>query len=102
MSILMDILQDEYQRLKQLEAKIQEDLKNFPKGAISKRQRAGRMYAYLVYRQGKKVKTQYIGKIDSPKIEALKKQIESRKQIERKLKGIQKDLKEIKQALYGK
>lgn len=95
MGIVTNILKDEYERLKRLEAQYLQQLKTFPKGAISKRQRSGTFYLYLIFRENKKVITRYVGKFDSDKAKEIIKQVAERKKIEEKLKKVKNDLKEL-------
>ncbi len=99
MGIVTNILKDEYERLKRLEAQYLQQLKTFPKGAISKRQRSGTFYLYLIFRENKKVITRYVGKFDSNKAKKVIRQVEERKKVEEKLKKVQADLKELKRSL---
>ncbi len=99
MSIISDILKDEYERLQLLEKRYAEQLKTFPKGAPSKRQRSGRYYLYLVFRENKKVVTQYVGKVDSDRARAVMQQVSKRKEIEKKLRRVRQDLKDIERTL---
>ena len=99
MGIISDILKDEYERLKLLEAQYITQLKTFPKGALSKRRRSGKFYLYLVFRENKKVITQYVGKLDSDRAKEVIQRVQERKQIEKKLQKVQKDLKELKRTL---
>ena len=99
MGIISDILKDEYERLKTLEAQYSNQLKDLPKGSLSKRKRSGNVYLYLMYRKGNKVITKYVGRIDSDRSIQLIKQVEKRKQIEKKLRQVKKDLNELERTI---
>ncbi len=102
MGIISDILKDEYERLKALEVQYARQLKELPKGSLSRRNRSGNRYLYLVYRQGKKVITKYIGRLDSDLSRATILQVKKRKQIENKLRQVKRDLNELSKSIKRK
>lgn len=96
MSVLEDILIEEYHRSVRLGHLIEKELKTLPKGSVRVREINGREYYYLNYRDGKKVKSDYISASQLNDIRAqvarrkelkaaLKEQMQSRRQIERAL-----------------
>lgn len=95
MSIIKSILKDEYDRLNQLCEIYGQDIQQYPKGALSFKAIKGHIYAYLAYREQKKVKFKYIGPKDSEKVAEMEKQIVARKKLESELKKIESDLKEL-------
>ena len=99
MGIISDILKDEYERLKALESQYTKQMKDLPKGALSKRERSGKFYLYLMYRQGKKVITKYIGREDSERAKEIMAQVQKRKQIEAKLRQVKRELNELKKTI---
>ena len=102
MSIISNILEEEYERLLILQKQYRLELNKYPKGAISKRMRSGNYYLYLIYRKKEKVITDYIGKIGSEKAQKVLQMVNDRKILQAKLKNIENDLTELKRALYGK
>ncbi len=96
MSIIKSVLEDEYNRLKDMERVYLRKLKDLPRGSIVMKKIKSKKYPYLVYREGKKVKTQYIKKKDLP---AIKNQIIQRKKYEKYLQEIYKDFIIIKKAI---
>ena len=96
MSVLEDILEEEYARSARLSRLMENELKTLPKGSIRIKTIRKREYYYLNHREGNKVISDYIpasevdeirAKITRRKelIAALKEQERSRKQIERAL-----------------
>jgi len=102
MSIIQDVLKEEYERLKSLEQKYKREIEFLPKGTISKRVRNGKFYLYLVYREKQKVITKYIGKIESQKSQETIEQVKKRKQLEDKLKQVRINLKELERVIDAK
>jgi len=99
--VIQTVLKEEFDRLKILQQRYLAELDHFPKGAVSKRRRGEKFYLYLIQRQGKRVKTEYIGNWDSQKAQSVCKRIQERKELEIKLRQVSKDLAELERALSG-
>lgn len=102
MSILVEILNDEYERLKSLFEEYNNQVKFLPLGSISIKNIKGKNYCYLAYRERDKVKYKYIGKEESIKVKELKDKIEKRRNIQIKIKEIKSEINEIKKVIDGK
>lgn len=99
MSIILDIINEEKERLTVLQKKYYEIICSFPKGSISLKQRSKKKFAYLCFRDKKKVIFKYVGVADSQKVISLEHEIQERKKYEEKLKKIKSDLKEINRVI---
>ena len=99
MSIVKDILRDERNRLILLKDQIEEKILSLPKGSLSRKKRSNRFYYYLAYRKGDKVIFKYVGKDSSPEIASLDKDIKKRRKLEKRLREIKADLKDINRGL---
>jgi len=62
----------------------------------------GNEYAYLAFREGKKVVQKYLGSIHKPEVQEVVKQGEERKRIKSEYREVKKDLKEIERMLGGR
>jgi UDP-N-acetylenolpyruvoylglucosamine reductase len=102
MSYLKGVLQEEYERLKALLEKYNDEISALPHGSISIKKRNQKEYVYLAYRQRKNVKFEYIGSIFSEKSKNVVKKVRLRKEYEIKLKQVRKDLKEIEKVINGR
>ncbi len=102
MSYIKSILYDEYERLKALSAKYLAEAASLPKGSISVKKRRQREYLYLAYREKNRVISKYIGPLDSAKSQEIIKKIGLRKQYEKKLKKVGKDIAEIERFVHGR
>ena len=67
-------------------------LQNLPKGSITQKPINGKNYFYLNYRDGKKVRSKYLGNEESY-ILNLKEKIRERQELEKQLKDVQKEIK---------
>lgn len=88
MSILMEVLKEEFDRLNREEVVYLQNLQELPKGCISKKKIKGKEYCYREYQEGGKLVSQYISEEDLPKLEA---QLKRRKSLEDALSRINKD-----------
>ncbi len=102
MSYLKSVLQEEYERLKALLEKYNDEISALPHGSISIKKRNQKEYVYLAYRQKENVKFEYIGSISSEKSKNLVKKVKLRKGYEIKLKQVRKDLEEIEKVINGR
>ena len=102
MSYVKNILQEEFQRLKALSEKYADEIRLLPIGCVSIKKRNYKQYLYLAYREKDKVRFEYIGPLISEKAKSVIKKIEQRKDYERKLKQIKKDLTEIEKVVNGR
>jgi len=99
MSVVVDVINEEAERLKSLIRLYDDKIAVLPKGSISEKPRGNRIYCYLAYRDGGKVKFEYIGSKDSDKVMVLRSQIDERKKYEGKRRESLKNLKQIERLL---
>lgn len=102
MGVIGNILEEERERLSKLLKKYREEIEKLPRGSISRKIRNGKRYLYLAYRESKSVRFEYIGKELSQKAQDIARQIERRKEYEKLLEQVKKDLREIERAIHGK
>ncbi len=94
MSMLASVFAKEELRNMNMIRQYTKELEQLPKGSIRAKKVKGNVYYYLNFRDGEKVVSKYIGK-DEQKINDLRKQIERRIQIEKILKELKAERKEI-------
>jgi hypothetical protein len=102
MSIIKGVLEEEYNRLVKLRDRYEREAEKLPKGSVSVKEIAGKKYAYLAHRKGKKVVFDYVGKDSSNEVKNIRESIKKRKSLEVKLKAMKSDLKELERALGGR
>ena len=61
---IKDMLNEELKNSIQIRKDYEQALKNIPKGSLVRKVISGHEYFYLAFRDGKKVKFNYIGKLD--------------------------------------
>ncbi|RKX83138.1 MAG: hypothetical protein DRP58_09250 [Spirochaetes bacterium] len=99
MSVIYDVIKEEYNRLNSLielyDKKIAESLK----GSLSLKKRGNNAYYYLAYRENKRIIFHYIGKEGSPQVQDYAGKIEARHKYEEMRKKSKENLKEIRKLL---
>lgn len=96
MSILMEVLQEELDRLDRQKVAYEADLCELQKGYISKKNIRGKVSYYLQYRDGDKIISKYISADELPDLEE---QIERRKRLQASLKRVKEDQKKLRKVL---
>lgn len=99
MSVVIDVIKEEYNRLNSLVKVYDKKIAQYPKGSLSIKKRGGHAYYYLAYREQKKVKFVYIGKEGSMKVKKYSDSIEKRHKYENMKKKSEANLKEIRKLL---
>lgn len=102
MSVIRGILEEELNRLEELEVFYKDKIAEALHGSISVKERGGKQYLYLARRKGNKVVFEYIGKDIPEARDALKDRIRQRKEYQEKLRQVRENLKEVKRALRGR
>ena len=102
MSAVHDILREEYSRLEKRKDRYSRELESLPKGTISRKRIRNNDYYYLAYRSADKVKFDYLGKKEAPRLREIESQLGRRKEIEGKLKQVNISLEEIGKSLRGR
>ena len=94
MSVLSALITREEIRNRNMIAEYTRELDTLPKGSIKKKKVNGNIYYYLVFRNGNKIVSKYIGK-DEESVTVIKEQILRRKQIEGILKKLADERNQI-------
>lgn len=96
MSVLENVLEEEYGRSLRLSQAMENELSSLPKGSIRERKIGEREYYYLNYREGDKVKSDYI---QADAVDELSKKIDRRRELKAALKEQEHSRKQIVRAL---
>jgi hypothetical protein len=99
MAVLDYVLAEELARLQRYRSHLSEDMGKLPKGSISIKIKAKRPYAYLSFRQGKKVVSTYVGAAGNPKVVEISQQIDSRRKLEADSKAADASIARIRRMM---
>jgi len=101
MSVLKGILREEEKRLKALSRMYRSELRKLPKGSISLKKIRNGKYAYLAYRDGKRVRFDYLGNASSEAVKRLHVQIRERRKVESLMSQASENLREVERMIRG-
>ncbi len=99
---IKDMLNEELQNSMQIRKDYERALLEIPKGSLVRKIISGHEYFYLAYRDGKKVKFNYLGKLDKNEIVQYQEAKEYRNRYKKRISEIDKQIKFIRNALRGK
>ena len=95
-SILDEVLIEEYERSERIKQMYLDRIQSLPKGYLSYKKIKGKIYVYLQERQGDKIISQFIPK---EQVEILQKQIDERRRYQKGLREIREEQKKIKKVV---
>ena len=99
MAVLDYVLSEELARLQRYRSHLSEEMGKLPKGSISIKIKAKRPYAYLSFREGKKVISTYVGSAGNPKVDEIIQQISSRRKLQADIKAADASIARIRRML---
>lgn len=99
MSVIKDVIKEEYNRLNSLVELYDQKISLFPKGSLSIKKRNSHSYYYRAFRDQGKVKFLYLGKPDSSEAKSFIKDLDRRRKYEQQKKKSLANLKEIRALL---
>ena len=95
MSMISTLLIKEKNRNESMIIEYTRELDILPKGTIKEKKVNDKIYYYLLFREGDKVITKYLGK-NEESLSLIKEQLERRKQLERMLQKLKEEKIQIK------
>jgi hypothetical protein len=96
---MVDVIQEEANRLNALIMLYDNRIEELPRGSLSEKERGNHLYCYLAYRDGTRVKFNYIGPRDSEKVRLLQSQIKQRRKYEDRRRESIENLKQIEKMI---
>jgi len=93
MFIIDEVIQKEKVRNREMKQQFEIQLNSYPRGSLSSRERNGKKYYYLKYREGKKVVTKYAGTEEC--LDDLQPKIVARDELIQKLKKLDAEYEKI-------
>ena len=96
MSVLDEVLQEEYERLSRMRNAMSSEYDSLPKGSLSKKNIRGYECYYLQRREGNKIVSTYV---KADEVNDYSEKIEKRRSLKKSLSTIDKEMKKIKRTL---
>ncbi len=97
--VVKGVLEEELQRLLALKGHYQEKIKECPPGYLLKRKMKGRVYYYLSFREGSKIKQRYLGALKPDQVESYKDLIKRKRKLQSQLSDVNKNIDYLKRLL---
>ena len=93
-TVIYGVLREEKRRNVEMQEAHRREIETLRKGSISEKTISGKTYYYLKYRQGNKIKNDYIGR-DKSVVDEIKREIEQRKYLQGVLKRLRVEYQQI-------
>jgi hypothetical protein len=100
--VIRGVLLEEQERLKRLLKRYSAELDVLPRGSVRQKVIKGKEYAYLVYREGKKVINEYLGSAERKDVQKIMSDAVRAKKIKDGYKDVQHSLKDLERMLRGR
>lgn len=102
MEILNSVLKEELERLKNLKKHYEQEISEFPKGSLIKKEINGHEYYYLNYREEGKGVFKYIGKLNKDEVKEFKRKIEERRKLRKLNIKVKQDIAKLEKMIHEK
>ncbi len=93
------VLREELEHAKRAKQRYEEGLDELPRGSLQKKKINDKAYYYIAYRNGNKVKFDYLGKLSDADIKSYREKIEKRKRYKKLIKDLDKEIKYLGRVL---
>jgi len=102
MDVLKSVLKEELESVLDKKKFYQDGINELPKGSLQVKIIDGQEYVYIAYREGARVKFDFIGKPDDSKVEEYGRRIEKRKRLQENLKLVNRQIKYLRKIINAK
>lgn len=102
MDAVRGVLEEELKYAMGLEKQYQDAVEKLPKGSLSRKNINGHLYHYLAYREGTKVKFQYLGKLSGREIEEMQSRLAERRRYQEMLRAVRKEIRYLQKVMNVK
>ena len=99
---IKDILKEELQNSLRMEHDYAREIARLPRGSLVRKRIKGRLFYYLVLRQGPKVKTLYKGRLSRIQIRQYKAGSKRRRRLKEQLSMVKKQIRYLRSVLRGR
>jgi len=96
---IKDMLAEELENSLQIQQDYEHALAELPRGALVRKVIGGHPYYYLAYREGRKVRFDYLGKLDKAEVKRHQDAKQSRSRYRRRLREVKKQIRFLRKVL---
>lgn len=98
-SIVKGVLREELDRSLSLKERYEKKLDEYPKGYLLERKMRGKVYYYLSYREGNRIRQKYLGSLSSEEVKKYKNRIKDKKALRQQLAEVKANIKYLERLL---
>jgi len=98
-SVVKGVLQEELDRSRSLKKRYEKKLEEYPQGYLLERRKGKKIYYYLSYRDGNRIRQNYLGILSAEEIKKYKDQIKNKKALRKQLSEVKANIKYLKRVL---
>ena len=99
MSVVLDAIKENLERNLYMQELYSKNMQSLRKGSLTVKNINGNEYYYLIYRDGEKVKTEYIGIKGKTDLKNIKKELKDRKNYRTQILQLKKEEIELRKAI---
>ena len=99
MSVVLDAIKENLERNLYMQELYSKNMQSLRKGSLTVKNINGNEYYYLLYRDGEKVKTEYIGIKGKTDLKNIKKELKDRENYRTQILQLKKEEKELRKAI---
>jgi len=99
MSVVLDAIKENLERNLYMQELYSKNMQSLRKGSLTVKIINGNEYYYLIYRDGEKVKTEYIGIKGKTDLKNIKKELKDRENYRTQILQLKKEEKELRKAI---
>ena len=99
MSVVLDAIKENLERNLYMQELYSKNMQSLRKGSLTVKNINGNEYYYLIYRDGEKVKTEYIGIKGKTDLKNIKKELKDRENYRTQILQLKKEEKELRKAI---
>lgn len=97
--IIKGVLQEELERSLSLKEKYERKLEEYPQGYLLERKMGNKNYYYLSYRDGERIRQEYLGPLSPEEIKKYKDRIKDKKNLKKQLAEVKANIKYLERLL---
>lgn len=98
-SVVKGVLQEELERSLSLKEKYEKKLNQYPQGYLLERKMGGKVYHYLSYREGDRIRQKYLGVLSPEEMKKYKERIKDKKALRQQLVEVKANIKYLERLL---
>ena len=98
-SVVKGVLQEELARSLSLKEKYEQKLDDYPQGYLLERKMGGKVYHYLSYREGERIRQKYLGPLSPEEVKKYKDRIKDKKALRQQLSEVKANIKYLERLL---